>query len=138
MRTFSEMLTLFNNLSTQLTALHFAALYDKSGLGVTALIEAGAPINAFNSWNRAPLHLAGELNPVAVPILLAGGADPNILDKNNETPLLWAALANFTESVTAMLNAGADPNIENVNGTSPLNHPDVPQDIKDLMKNHSN
>ena len=117
---------------TQVTALHLAAWFDKSGSGVRALIEAGASINAFDSYQNSPLHLAAIWNPAAVPVLLAGNAKVNILNRGNSSPLFFAACWNHPECVVDLCKAGADPHL----GKSPLT--DSETEMRDLIKSLSN
>ena len=98
------------------------------------MIEAGASINALDNEQWSPLHHAAIWNPAAAPILLAAEAKVNLLDKWNSSPLCLAALNNQPASVIALLNAGGNPHL----GYSPLTDFEVPKDIKDLIKNHSN
>ena len=44
--------------------------------------------------------------------LLNDGADPNIKDENEQTPLILASQNGYTEIVDLLLNAKADPNIQ--------------------------
>ena len=119
---------------TQVTALHLAALLDRSGSGVRALIEAGASINALDTIQMTPLHLAAIENPAAVPVLLAANAKVNLLNRGNKSPLFLAAYWNHRMSVIAILKAGGDPHL----GKSPLTDFLVSKDIKDLIKSLSN
>ena len=109
-------------------------MYDKSGSGVRALIEAGAEINALNDRQRSPLHFAAYCNPAAVPILLAANAEVNLLDRYNESPLFNAADNNQPKCVVDLCKAGADPHL----GRSPLTDSDVPKEIQDLIESLSN
>merc|ERR1719397_644608 len=54
---------------SKVTALHLAARFS-SGLVVRTLIEAGADVNALDSYQQSPLHIAALYNPPAVPVLL--------------------------------------------------------------------
>ncbi|XP_063426811.1 ankyrin repeat family A protein 2-like [Mytilus trossulus] len=55
-----------------------------------------------------------------VKILLDRGADCNILDRNDESPLLKACELGLTEIVNILLDRGADCNILDRNDESPL------------------
>ena len=64
---------------TQWTALHFAALFNSSGPVLLALIEAGADINAQDSFLRTPLFWAAEKNHrEGVVTLCNAGCDPKM------------------------------------------------------------
>ena len=96
-------LTLCDN--SGMTALHFVAKSSRSGDAVTMLLNAGAPINVkcgtsnFTWYMRSvdrdllthqftPLHFAAlACNCVAVDQLLAYGADANLCDAKERTPL---------------------------------------------------
>ena len=117
---------------TQYTALHLAAMFDRSGSGVRALIEAGAEINALQSTQVSPLHIAAGWNPAAVPILLAANAEVNISDWVNNSPLFYAAMQNQPESVAALCKAGADPRSLVANSLA------VKKEMRTLIKSLSN
>ncbi len=87
------------------TPLHYAAQGDAPGL-VTALVEAGAKVNARDErggWT--PLHLAAQSGktPAVVAALFAAGADINARDKRGRTPLEIAENFNKTPAVMAAL-----------------------------------
>ena len=114
----------------QMTVLHLAALYICSAELVQVLIEAGADVNAVNSWQDSPLHLASEQNPAVVPVLLEAGAKVNVLDKWRHSPLFKAAEWNQEASVVALMAASADPHL----GGSPLTSYLISDEMKALIK----
>ena len=59
-------------------------------------------------------------DPVWIRFLAQNGANPNIRDKNGETPLQVAVIVGPIDSVEALLKAGADINTTNVAGETPL------------------
>ena len=82
---------------------------------VQALLEYGADPNARGPDGRAALHLAaqsGNLDLIAV--LLAHGADANVVDEAGTTPLV-ATLRRKSQqreaAIAALLAGGADPNV---------------------------
>ena len=79
------------------------------------LIARGADIDARHPRGYSPLHLATEAgDPLAVEILLANEAKPNIADRFGRTPLHWSTSrpAWIGFEITAMLLAhGADANV---------------------------
>ena len=115
-----------------MTALHLAAQFSSASV-VRALIEAGAEVNARDSWKQSPLHSAASYNPAAVPVLLEANADVNVLGCQNYSPLFLAAWKNQRDSVIALCSAGADPHM----GNSPLTSSLVDSDMKSLIRMHS-
>ena len=111
----------------QVTPLHLAVGFNhgfnkfySSVEVVRALIEAGADVNAVDSNQMSPLHLASSLNWVVVPLLLEAGAKVNVMDKRGLTPLWFAAVARHKSVIAALLMAGADPRLGGKEGKSPL------------------
>ena len=113
----------------QATVLHFAAGFNSSMEVVRVLIEAGADVNALDSDQDSPLHLAAEMNPEIVPALLEAGATVNLLDNNHLSPLFFAAFSDHDSAVAALMAAGADPHL----GVSPLTDSDIGEDMKDYI-----
>lgn len=68
------------------------------------------------------ISAAGTGNRAVVNMLLANGADPNVVDDNGNTPLHFAALIGDAVITDALLNRGADPNRSNNNGCFPLHY----------------
>ena len=83
-----------------------------------------------DSLQISPLHYASHLNPALVPVLLDAGAKVNVLDKNQHSPLFWAARAKQEASVVALMTASADPHL----GESPLTSSSVSEKMKALIK----
>jgi ankyrin repeat protein len=86
-----------------------------------SVIKAGANVNDFMVPDESrPLTLAVESfqcpakRHAALRILIAAGADPKLLDDDDEFlgPLFSAMLAQDTVSLQILLAAGADPNLE--------------------------
>ncbi len=67
--------------------------------------------------SQTPLHLAATLSVVITEFLLKKGANPNLKDSENLTPI-WAA---STEAMELLIKAGADVNVKNEEGNS-LSH----------------
>lgn len=69
-----------------------------------------------------PLHLAAEFDqPEAARALIARGADPSLLDgENDATALGWAAFYGRPRVVRALLDAGVALNHRNKHGLTPL------------------
>ena len=72
-----------------------------------------------------------------VDALLIAGADPNIPDHNNDTPLIMAVSKKMTNIVTRLLEEKANPNIQTTNGQTPLSQATFNKDpgiVKILLK----
>ena len=89
--------------------------------GLVSAIEAGADVNEFvKPDGERPLTVAIESfecpveRHTALHILLAAGADPTLLDDDEEFlgPLFSAMLAQDATSLQILLTAGADPALE--------------------------
>ena len=77
-----------------------------------ALINAGCNIDKKNNDGLTALHYACQ-KARGYQLLLDAGADPNVGDNNNLTPLLMAAAEGFDHVVKALINANCDVNIAN-------------------------
>lgn len=119
----------------KLTLLHLAAAgpgWDKGPSDhkggyaeiVTALIEAGADVNAVDRDGKIPLHRAagkrGTGYSEIVKVLLEAGCDPNVKDKFGETPLHQAAMYICLENARQLLAGGANINAKTKNGSTAL------------------
>ena len=119
---------------TQVTPLHLAARFKSSARVVSSLIGAGGNVDALDSYQRSPLHLASYLNPAVVPVLTGGGCKVNLLDKWQRSPLYLAARDSRDRSaVAALMSAAADPHL----GNSPLTCPFVSDEMKDYIRSLS-
>ena len=128
---------------TQLTPLHLAARFENSATVVNTLVQAGANVDALDSFQKSPLHLASMWNPAVVPVLIGAGCKVNLLDNIQRSPLYYAALSGKDRSaVLALLQAGADPHLGESpftiiccqHGQSPLTDSLVSDDMKALIK----
>ena len=72
----------------------------------------------------------GNDDAARVKQLLKGGANPNVRNKLNTTPLLEAAFHSNGETIKALLDAGADPNAAGVDGQTPLMLIDGDDDLR--------
>ena len=86
------------------------------------LIKKGANVNHQDKIGYSSLHFCGqEQNIEVAKILLENGANPNILDKHDNSPL-WTAIFNSKgkfELVELLRINNADPNQKNKYGRSP-------------------
>ena len=94
------------------TPLHFAAAFNDDPDVITALVDAGADMNARDKeWGATPLHWAAwsNGNPGIIIALLDGGGDPNARDAKESTPLHAAAdQSTNPDIILTLLDSGAD------------------------------
>ncbi len=76
------------------------------------LLEQGADISSINMTVKPPLFYKKILaSPDTLALLLTHGADPNVVNATNHTPLMTAVGKNRDiEAVRLLLEYGADPN----------------------------
>ena len=101
---------------------------------MSTLVQAGANVDALDSDQQSPLHLASAWNPAVVPVLIGGGCKVNLLDMWQQSPLYRAA--RFSEdrsAVAALMRAAADPHL----GKSPLTSKYVSDEMKDYIRSLS-
>ena len=102
---------------------------------VSTLCEAGANVDAVDSNQMSPLHLASIGNPAAVPVLIGAGCKVNLMDKFDLSPLYCAAAFSKDRSVVAaLMAAAADPHLGD---PSPLADPYVSDEMKDYIRSLS-
>jgi ankyrin repeat protein len=89
------------------TALMYAAAY-ASPAEVRLLVEAGANVNAANSYGSTAL-MWGAGDPAKVRLLLDAGAAPNARAVDRTTALLVAARLGSAESMRLLIDRGAAP-----------------------------
>lgn len=72
-------------------------------------------------FGNSSLHnMVFSNSTIQVSLLLECGADPNIRNKNNETPLHWACRMSSLKAATILLDNGADINATDASGSTPL------------------
>jgi len=111
------------------------------------LIEAGADVNkTCGKYGAAPLYIImkehWEYNESSLStidfakLLLAAGADINIKNKYDHTPLHYAALRNseYAPVIDFLIKAGADVNAKNALGRTPIWHSLANKDNDDVFK----
>ena len=111
--------------------------------GVDWLLAHGVSADEPNGDGRTPLHhlvyrnqsslspdqLSSQLNKIA-DALLKAHADPNLPDRQGQTPLLYAASEGWVSGVERLLQSGANPNTLYSN-RRPLIHGLFQQRLKD-------
>ena len=114
--------------------LHLAAQFNSSTTVVSTLVQAGANVDALDSFQSSPLHFASSLNPAIVPVLIGAGCKVNLLNPIQVSPLFCAAWVSKDRSaVAALMAAGADPHL----GNSPLTDSSVSKGMKDYIRSLS-
>ena len=116
------------------TALHYAAL-SRLGAVISRLLEMGAYIDATNMYGSTPLHVAikpQSLSPSIGPhddktihlvqLLIDAGADIEMSDWSDRTPLHLAAQMADEASIQVLLDRGANVKAEASEGLLPLDH----------------
>ena len=110
--------------------LHAAAAHARDPAVITAMVRAGADVNARGDWDNTPLHEAAENGtPEVVRALLEVGADVDARPRGFDpysgvanTPLHFAARNPDPEVAAALLEAGADVNARGQDRTTPLHY----------------
>lgn len=93
------------------TPLIIASKYGNyEGMGI--LLKAGCDVDVQNKEGCTALHYASH-KARGVKLLLAAGADPNVRDVDNITPLIMAASEGFDEVVKSLVKAKCDVNVQN-------------------------
>jgi len=95
------------------------ALFDAAAEGrleeIRSLLDRGANINAVDTANWTPLHLASiNGHHQCVELLLDRGANINAVDKYNYTPLHYASVNGHHQCIELLIDRGADKSIKNV------------------------
>ncbi len=110
-------------LAQDTTELHVAA---RKGdvTQITALINAGADIEARTEIGTTPLHMAacGVFNDAVITTLLDAGADIKAQDEYSMSPLHEAARNGKVDAIIALLDAGVDPKLRNEDGKRPIDY----------------
>lgn len=99
------------------SCLHHAALYE-SEEGLVSMLQSGIDPNLMDCMGQTALHCLlrhQTMNPYKlyrlVHILLLGGADPNVGNPGQLTPLMLAVLTSDVSIVQLMCDYGADTNV---------------------------
>ncbi|CAD5209581.1 unnamed protein product [Bursaphelenchus xylophilus] len=105
------------------TALHVAVQSGQAAV-VETLLGFGADVHVHGGQiGETALHVAAATpgsNTDCAQMLLKSGAQPNVRQNDNQTPLHIAAKSGNTAMVKLLLNEGADPTLISNNGETPL------------------
>lgn len=87
------------------------------------LLRYGASVNAWDAdHNSTPLLMAVFRRQIeAVRLLLAAGADPNIVDSEGDSPLRWCVEHREYDTAALLLGCGATKTINYSGGASGIN-----------------
>ena len=121
------------------------AVRDEDGNAVLDMVgRAGSSIvnTKDKTTGEGALHiLVRKDSPRFLEYLLQQKADPNIRDRDNNTPLILATMLGKAELVPILLNHGANPDAANSLGETPLilavQHRDL-DTVRQLVDKHAN
>ncbi len=85
---------------------------------MTALLDAGADIEAHDENRKTPIHYATDAESMAT--LLKAGADPTAPNLFGYTPRHSSAYRGDAETVNTLLDFGMDPAARIYNGMTPF------------------
>lgn len=110
------------------TALHLACA-EASGCSASLaalLLDRGAEVSAFDTWDQTPLHFAARAGSAEVcKLLISRGAAIDAADSDERTPLHVAAVAGKEGACELLLDHGAT--------LQPMDDTDVPPLISALL-----
>jgi ankyrin repeat protein len=104
------------------TPLHYAAVCNMHGIATFLIVEHSQDVNALGfECEETPLHVSSRLGHVEITqVLLKHGADTEVRDKQNFSPLERVAYWGFVEVAQVLLEHGADANAQDNEGFAPL------------------
>jgi ankyrin repeat protein len=95
---------------------------------IECLIELGSQVNSVNKFNETPLHFVcksnrkshEERNLENIKLLLRKGADPNMKDKYQDSPIIFAFRQGFSSVVKLLLEEGAELEVDKYGKVPPM------------------
>ena len=90
---------------------------------VKTLIRNGADVNTQPTFTflKPLIHTATEYNDIELlQFLISNGADTNLVDNNQKTPLFLAIRNKFEEGIKILIDNGSNVNLKDANGDTPL------------------
>jgi ankyrin repeat protein len=100
------------------------AVKDRDGEKVTQFLGGSNPtiVNTrdYNSGESALHIIVKRRDDLWLRFMLAKGANPNLRDKDGNSPLIAAAQLGFPEGIAALIEGGANVNLSNNSGETPL------------------
>ena len=90
---------------------------------VQVLLECGVDVNSNNMFSCNPFYPSHEghrIDPRVAQLLIAHGADPNILGREGFTPLHRASISGRIEIVRLLIEYGTNVEVKDDKGRTPL------------------
>jgi len=97
------------------------------------LLKGGFDPNTVFEGSPLVSLAAGDGRYDIVTLLLEAGADPNVTDEDDYTPLATAVSRGYPGTVSALIKGGADPDISDPDGETTL-HTAVARDNADVLQ----
>jgi len=98
-----------NNMYTSLPNCELNAIAQSRNISkIEEVMQNGADINCQNKFGITSLMIAAAHNPDAVPLLLNYGANPNLVDQQGWTALMFARGQSKISSMKYLIEGGAD------------------------------
>lgn len=120
--------------SKGLTPLHHAARLG-FGIGLRLLLDGGGDPNSVDDNSFTPIHhvVNGSSDQSLINTLAETGANLNVKDGDDRTPLMLAAQLGKYELVLCLLDAGADAGVEDAGGHTAYHYGENYPDIQELL-----
>ena len=126
------------------TLIHKACEERNTGM-IQLLLEAGADVNARNTYGQSAMHMAAAQGFADIlDLLINNGGDIGAKTNTGWTPLHEACWHGRVEVARKLLEAGADVNMRDEDGNTPLDqalsedaHPFHREEIIDLFREYA-